>query len=176
MTDLEIDSFLYLYASLPNRLPWEPLINSRTNTEKIKSEQLDLQATHRRRLQQRLLDGQIQAFDVHQIPANRIGPNIYITLDQAIEYLKECGIKICKSQTTIESAAPSVQSKMAPATVKRWTDDELKRIFEYHAKWNTPRTAINFKISESLVRRKVAVYRKIISPSRGWGAQLQVNY
>lgn len=94
MYDLEIATFLYLYETLPNRLPWTPIINDEAHILKTKYEQEKIQDIHREKLQQRLQGCRIQAFDLLHCPAKHIGPNVFIPRMQAIEYLNECGIKI----------------------------------------------------------------------------------
>lgn|GEM_PF-6589634 len=94
MNDLEIDTFLYLYSALPNRLSWEPILNSEAHIQKARKEQWDIRAIHLQNLQRRLTDGKIHAFTLQHVPALHIGPNVYIPRDQIIEYLKACGIQI----------------------------------------------------------------------------------
>lgn len=152
MTDLEIDTFLYLYSALPNRLTWVPRLNSRAEIDRIEFEQWHIQTVHREQLQQRLQDGRIQAFDSDHIPEKRIGPNVYIPRKQAVAYLLECGIQIGSADESknlskiepkdisqmdvncsLESAKLNVDPLQTPTRLPshkgeqdEWTVDELK--------------------------------------------------
>ncbi len=98
MSDLDIEKFLYLYSALPNKLPWTPILNSEANTQKIQSEQWDVQAEHLRHLQRRLNDGKIQAFDAQNSPTKLIEAGAYISREHAMDYLKSCGIHISQDE------------------------------------------------------------------------------
>lgn len=157
MYDLEIETFLYLYSSLPDRLSWVPTLNNKANIDRIKYEQLDRQAWHREELQERLQCGEIQAFDSYHLPVKRIGPNVFIPREQAIAYLIECGIKIYDTdesqnlskieptvihQQDVNDSSENMKITASPlktssnsshkGTQEQWTDAQLKIFLDHH--------------------------------------------
>ena len=198
MLDSENDAFLALYATLPHRLPWVPTLNSQVHTEKIKSEQWDYQAGHRETLQQLLSSASIQAFTSKHFLTDRIGPGTYIPREQAIWYLRSCGIQVgaMLSQKTSTDALAKVlnneeivdnnvqedtikilvesngqQASNPPANIK-WTDDKLEELLAHREKNTAEETAKFFGVSTRFVRKLLNKYREKQTRKSNWTTQL----
>ena len=189
MTDFEIDSFLYLYSILPNRLAWLPRLMRRVDPFDLFSLKSDCWANHRKELQIRLNEGKIQAFDAGHLSVKQIGIGVYIPRAQAIEYLNECGIKTkpfnlpndsidkesseeAKTVTNAECNKVDAgknelksSSKSNKGTQVPWDNEKLKFLNIYVNQYGIKAAAVEYGITDRRIRQLIEKYEKFNNES-----------
>ena len=185
MTDFEIDTFLYCYSILPNRLAWLPRLMRRVDPYDLFSLKSDCWANHRKELQNRLNEGKIQAFDDGHFSVKQIGIGVYIPRAQAIEYLNECGIKtkpsnlpndsIAKESSEEEKTVTNAESNTVNAekneikslrksnkgTQVPWNIEKLKFLNIYINQYGIKAAAVEYGITVRRIRQLIEKYEKL---------------
>lgn len=192
MSDYELAIFMYQYSILPNRPDWDPVLVNLAHIWKMEAEQLNAASEHRKKLQDKLFNKQIQAFDAAHLPANKIGPGVYIRREQALQYITECGLvedidrpfrpenlRVFTASSGRRVAGFFRPPKISPnlegvpktkGTGMRWTPEAVARLIEYLTNHSVKDAAKCFEVSEQRIR---IVKKKYQNNSSGSATNVQ---
>ncbi|MGB8417676.1 hypothetical protein [Paraburkholderia sp.] len=180
MSGEQVNEFMDAYRLTDNRPDWEPVFIKESDIWANRQQQWNIFDRHFAALQTAFSDGQIAAFDQYHAPAERIALGALMSRKHAVEYLERCGLTFstavdskssnCDSNPGSPGGSDTVSTPVAGdadsdafwrgGTQKRWTDELMMELAQYHELCGTAGAAKQFNVSESRIREVLRNWRE----------------